>query len=170
MIAVVEKKDDFSADLFLETPGCQNLSDQITLRKKSARLLAKTNNRVLHRLERVLYPSRSLRTAEDRLLQDRREDQHGRASNQIIPEVTDIGRCEQDEDECLCKERREEHGRSGSPTNEESCQKKTKNAAIEQRTQNVACFNQIFNQNENLKDPNGHKIPHNCNHLCHDNK
>src|SRR5207245_6821379 len=108
MIAVVEKKDDFSADLFLETPGCQNLSDQITLRKKSARLLAKTNNRVLHRLERVLYPSRSLRTAEDRLLQDRREDQHGRASNQIIPEVTDIGRCEQDEDECLCKERREE--------------------------------------------------------------
>jgi hypothetical protein len=49
MIAVVTKENDFSADLLLQAAGRQNLSDQKSLGKKSARLLAETNNRVMHR-------------------------------------------------------------------------------------------------------------------------
>jgi hypothetical protein len=45
----VEEKDDFSAYFILEPPGRCNLSEQKSLRKKSARLLAEANNRVIHR-------------------------------------------------------------------------------------------------------------------------
>jgi hypothetical protein len=51
VIAVMKEKDDFSPDLFLETPRRDDLSKQKPLGKKSARLLAKTNNRVIHRSE-----------------------------------------------------------------------------------------------------------------------
>jgi hypothetical protein len=51
MIAVVKEKDDFTANLLLEAPGCRNLSEQKSLGKKSTRLLAETNNRVIHRSE-----------------------------------------------------------------------------------------------------------------------
>src|SRR4029077_4137947 len=146
MITIVKEKDDFSANLFLERPGSQNLSEQKPLGKKSARLLAETNNRVIHRSERVSYPSGSFLAAKDTLLQDGRQDQHSRASNKIIPEVTDIRRSEQNEDKRLREERREEHGRSGNSTTKESCQKETEDAAVEYRTQNVTCFDQIFDQ------------------------
>src|SRR4029077_10453494 len=153
MIAIVKEKDDFSANLFLETPGRQNFSEQKPLGKKSARLLAETNNRVIHRSERVSYPRRSFRAAKDSLLQDGRQDQHSRASNKIIPEVTDIRRSEQDEDKSLREERRKEHGRSGKSTNKESCQKEAEDAAIKYRAQNVACFDQIFDQTGKRCDP-----------------
>ena len=146
MITVVEEKDDFTTNLVLETPGRRNLSKQKSLGKKSARLLAETNNRVIHHSERASYCSVSFRAAKDGLLQDRRQDQHGRASNKIVPEITDIRCSEQDEDERLGKERREKHGRAGNSTNKESCQKETEDAAIEYRAQNVACFDQIFDQ------------------------
>src|SRR6059036_1238791 len=48
MIAVVKEKHDFSPNLLLKTPGRQNFSEQESLGKKSARLLAETNNRVIH--------------------------------------------------------------------------------------------------------------------------
>jgi hypothetical protein len=51
MVTVMKEKNDFSANLLLKTPGCQNLSEQESLGKKSARLLAETNNRVIHRPE-----------------------------------------------------------------------------------------------------------------------
>jgi hypothetical protein len=51
VIAVVKEKNDFSPNLLLKTPGRQNLSEQESLGKKSARLLAETNNRMIHRLE-----------------------------------------------------------------------------------------------------------------------
>jgi len=51
VIAVMKEKDDFSPDLFLETPRRDNLSEQKPLGKKSARLLAKTNDRLIHRSE-----------------------------------------------------------------------------------------------------------------------
>src|SRR6266481_4392498 len=96
VVAIVKEKDDFSTDLVLEPPRRQNLSDQEPLGKKSARLLAETNNRVIHRSERGSYPTGSLRAEKDSLLQDGRQNQHGCASNKIIPEVTDIRRGEQD--------------------------------------------------------------------------
>jgi hypothetical protein len=58
VITIVKEKDNFSANFLLETPGRQNLSDQEPLRKKSARLLAETNNRVIHRSELSLIPQR----------------------------------------------------------------------------------------------------------------
>ena len=97
MIAVVKEKDDFTANLLLEAPGCHNFGEQKSLGKKSARLLAETNNRMVHRSERFSYHSGRFRAAKDRLLQDRRQDQHGRASNKIVPEVADICRSEQNE-------------------------------------------------------------------------
>ena len=48
MIAVVKEKDDFAANLLLETSSRHDFSDQKSLGKKSARLLAETNNRVIH--------------------------------------------------------------------------------------------------------------------------
>src|SRR5437879_10781414 len=99
-----------------------------------------------HRSERPSSCSVSFRAAKDSLLQDRRHDQHSRASNKIVPEITDIRCSEQDEDERLGKERREKHGRSSNSTNKESCQKETEDTAIEHRTQNVTCFDQIFDQ------------------------
>ena len=109
MIAVVTEKDDFSADLLLQTARRHNFSEQESLGKKSARLLAETNNRVIHGSERASYSGGGFRAAKQSLLQDRREDHHGRASNKIVPEVTDIGRREQDEDEHLRNQRRKKH-------------------------------------------------------------
>jgi hypothetical protein len=51
VIAVVKEKDDFSPDFLLKTPGRRNLGKQKSLWKKSARLLAETNNRGIHRPE-----------------------------------------------------------------------------------------------------------------------
>src|SRR5207248_198124 len=107
MIAVVKEKDDVTANLFLETSGRRNLSEQKSLGKKSARLLAETNNRLAHRSERPSSCSVSFGAAKDRLLQYRRHHQHSRASNKIVPEIPDIRRSEQHEDEGLGKQRRE---------------------------------------------------------------
>src|SRR5213080_791814 len=159
MITIVKEKDNFSANFFLETPGRQNLSDQVPLGKKSARLLAETNNRVIHRSEQGSYPSGSLRAAKESFLQDGRQDQHGCASNKIIPEITDIRRSEQDEDKRLRKERREKHGRSSNPTNKESCQKETEDAAIEYRAQDVAGLDQIFDEISKRGDRNSDQTP-----------
>src|SRR5437868_8440440 len=159
MITIVKEKDNFSANLFLETPGRQNFSDQKPLGKESTRLLAETNNRVIHRSKRVSHRSGSCRAAKDSLLQDGRQDQHGRASNEVVPEVTDVRRSEQDEDKRLRNERREKHRRSGNSTNKESCQKETEDAAIEYRAQNVARFDQIFDQTGERGDSNGNQTP-----------
>ena len=121
MITVMKEKHNFSANLPLKTPRRQNLSEQESLGKKTARLLAETNNRVIHRPESVSCTGRSFRVAKDSLLKGRRQDQHGRAANKIIPKVTDIRRSEQDKDERLRKERREKHGGSGNSTNKETC-------------------------------------------------
>src|SRR5436190_3640273 len=101
MITVVKKKDDFSANLFLQAARRQNLSEQESLWKKSARLLAETNNRLMHRSEKPSYPSGSFSVAKDSLLQERRQDQYGRAPNKIVPEITDTRHRKQNEDECL---------------------------------------------------------------------
>src|SRR5215471_3347132 len=96
MIAVVTEKDDFSADLLLQAASRRNFSEQESLGKESARLLAETNNRI-HGSERASYPGGRFRAAKQNLLEDRRENQHGCASNKVIPEVTDVRRGEQDE-------------------------------------------------------------------------
>ena len=101
MIAVVTEKDDFSADLLLQATSRHNFSEQESLWKKPARLLTETNNRIIHGSERASYCSVSFRAAKESLLQDRRENQYGRAPNKIIPEVTDVRRREQDEDKRL---------------------------------------------------------------------
>ena len=61
---------------------------------------------MIHGSERASYPGGGFRAAKQSLLQDRRENQYGRAPNKIIPEVTDIRRREQDEDEHLRNQRR----------------------------------------------------------------
>ena len=94
VIAVVKEKNDFSADLLLQAASRRNFSEQESLGKKSARLLSETNNRVIHGSARASYPGGRCRAAKQSLLQDRREDQYGRAPNEIIPEVTDIRRRE----------------------------------------------------------------------------
>ena len=101
MIAVVEEKDDFSADLLLQAAGRHNFSEQESLGKKSARLLAETNNRVMHRSTEPSYPSGSFSIAKNSLLQDRRQNQHGGASNKIVPEITNARRPEEKEHESL---------------------------------------------------------------------
>jgi hypothetical protein len=49
VVAVVQEKYDFPADLFLQAPRRGDLGEQKPLRKKSARLLAEANDRVIHR-------------------------------------------------------------------------------------------------------------------------
>src|ERR687892_2262189 len=102
MIAVMTEKDDFSADLLLQTAGRHDFSEQKSLGKKSARLLSETNNRVIHRSEEPSYPSGSFSIAKDGLLQDRRENQHRGASDEIVPEITNARRAEEKEDQSLC--------------------------------------------------------------------
>src|SRR5262249_15138567 len=111
--------------------GGQNLGNQISLRKKSARLLVETNNRLIHRPRRSSCPGGRFRTAKDGFLQNRRHDQYGRAANEIIPEVTDIRRREEDEHQSLRKERREKRCGPGDSTNKERCQEQTQDAAVE---------------------------------------
>jgi hypothetical protein len=48
MIAVVKEKDDFTADLLLQSASGRNFSEQESFGEKSARLLTETNNRVIH--------------------------------------------------------------------------------------------------------------------------
>jgi len=74
MIAVVTKKDDFSADLLLQPARCHNFSKQETLGEKPAGLLAETNNRVIHGSERASYAGGGFRAAKQSLLQDGREN------------------------------------------------------------------------------------------------
>ena len=131
MIAVMKEKDDFSTDLLLEAASRHNFSEQEPLGKKSARLLTETNNRVIHNSMRTSYPGGNFRAAKQGLLQDRSENQYGRAPDEIIPEVPDVRRREKDEDEHLCEERRKKHRGSRNSTNKESCQEKTEDAAIE---------------------------------------
>src|SRR5256885_12251412 len=146
MIAVVKEKHDFSANFGLQTSSRQNFSDQISLGEKSARLLAETNNRVIHGSERPSYSGGSFSAAKHSLLQDRRHDQYRRASNKIIPEVTDVRCDEQHEHERLCNESSEKNRGSSDLTNKESCQEQTKNTPVEYRPQNVACFDEVLNQ------------------------
>src|ERR1043166_3691039 len=101
---------------------------------------------MIHGSERASYIGVRFRAAKQSLLQDRRENQYGRATNKIIPEVTNVRRGEQNEDKRLSNECREKHCGSGDPANKESCQEKTENAAIEDRAQNVACFDEILDQ------------------------
>src|SRR5438105_7975557 len=107
MIAVVKEKDDFSANFLLEMSSGQNFGSQISFRKRSARLLAETDDRLIHGSERASCPGGRFRTAEDSLLQNRRHCQYGRAVDEIILEITDIRRREQDEHEGLRNERGE---------------------------------------------------------------
>ena len=109
MVTVMKEEYNFSANLLLKSPGRQNLSEQESLGKKTARLLAETNNRVIHGSERASYSGGGFRAAKQSLLQDRRENQYGCAPNKIIPEVTDVRRREQNEDERLCNERCKKH-------------------------------------------------------------
>jgi len=74
MITIVKEEDDVSADFVLEPSSRQNFSEQESLRKKSARLLAETDNRLIHGSERVSYPGGSFRVAKHGLLQDGRHD------------------------------------------------------------------------------------------------
>ena len=122
MVAVVKEKHDFSADLVLETASRGNFSEQESLRKKSARLLAETNNRMIHGSEGASYSCGGFRAAKQDLLKNWRENQYGRASDEVIPEVTDVRRREHDENQHLGKERRKKNRRSRHSTNEESCQ------------------------------------------------
>src|SRR5712672_1917310 len=101
---------------------------------------------MIHGLERASYPGGRFRVSKQNLLQDRRENQYGRAPNKIIPEVTDVRRREQNEDERLRNERRKKHRGAGNSTNKESRQEKTENAAIEDRAQNIAGFDEILDQ------------------------
>ena len=64
MIAVVKEEDDFSADLLLQAPSRRNFSEQESLGKKSARLLAETNNRMIHGSERASYAGGRFRAAK----------------------------------------------------------------------------------------------------------
>src|SRR5215471_11570825 len=146
MIAVVTKKDEFAADLFLQPASGCNLSEEEPLGKKSARLLAETNNRMIHGSERASYARGCFRAAKESLLQNRRDDQYDRAPNKVVPQVTDVRCSEQNEHQGLCKERREKHGRSGNSTNKERRQKKTQDTAIENGAQNVACFDEVLDQ------------------------
>jgi hypothetical protein len=74
VVAVVTEKDDFSADLFLQLASSRNLSEQKSLGKKSAWLLAEANNRVIHGSERASYAGGGFRAAKQSLLQDRCEN------------------------------------------------------------------------------------------------
>jgi len=64
VIAVVKEKNDFSADLLLQAPSRRNFSEQESLGKKSARLLAETNNRMIHGSEQASYAGGRFRAAK----------------------------------------------------------------------------------------------------------
>src|SRR5262245_38748997 len=159
MIAVVKEKNDFAADLLLQMASRRNFSEQESLGKKSVRLLPETNNRLIHGSKRASHASGCFGAAKQSLLQDRRENQYGCASNKIIPEVTDVRRREQNEDERLGEKRRKKHRRSGDSTNKESCQEKTEDAAIEDRSQNVAGFEEILDQTGKRSDADSDQTP-----------
>src|SRR2546423_492860 len=165
MIAVVTEKDDRSPDLFLETPSGENLGDQISLGKKSARLLAETNNRAIHGAS---YLGGRFRAAKHSLLQNRRSDQYSRASNKIIPKVPDASCSEQNEHQGLRHECGEEDRRSANPTNKERRQKETKDTAVENGPQNIACFDEILDQAGKRSHPDSNQAPPRCQHLRRD--
>src|SRR5205807_8716395 len=54
------EKDDFAPNFLLDTAGGQNLSEQKSLRKKSARLSTETDNWVLHPLGTSFMPQREI--------------------------------------------------------------------------------------------------------------
>src|ERR1051326_7463336 len=89
MIAVVKKEDDFSANFLLETSRRENFRDQIPFRKKSARLLAETDDRTIHSSAGASC-QRGRLAAKDSLLQDRRHDHHRRGPG----DTTNEKRCE----------------------------------------------------------------------------
>ena len=70
----------------------------------------------------------------------------GRTPNKIVPEITDVRCGEEDKDERLRENCREENRGSSNSANKKSCQEQAKDAAVENRTQNVTGFDEIFDQ------------------------
>ena len=99
------------------------------------------------------------------MLQDRRDDQYGRASNKVVPQVTDVRCSEQNEHQALRKERREKHRGSGNATNKERRQKETEDTAIENGAQNVACFDQVLDQTGERRYADCDQTPRRCQRL-----
>ena len=84
--------------------------------------------------------------AENRALKNCREQKHGGAADEIVPEITDIQREERDEHERLREKRSEENRRTSHLAQEKRGEKKPKDAPIKNGAENVAGFNQVLDQ------------------------
>src|SRR6266513_236938 len=102
------------------------------------------------------------------MLQNRRNDQYRRAPDKIVPKVTDTGCSEQDEHQSLRYECGEEDRGPANSTNKERRQKKTKDTAIENRPQNVACFEEVLDQTGKGRDADRDQTPRRCQRLRRD--
>src|SRR6185437_13122265 len=107
---VMKEKDNFSANFLLQTSCGAHFSEQESLRKKSARLLAETDNWVIHHSESVSCSGGGLRIAEQSVLENWTQDENGSTANEVIPEVTDIGGSKQQKDQCLGEQSGKKYG------------------------------------------------------------
>ena len=96
VITVVEKENDLTADLRLQSSCGDNFCIKKTLREETARLLTEADDWLRHLL-------RADRLQEDRALQNYAKEKHCDAADQIIPEIADTEGPEKHQNKHLCE-------------------------------------------------------------------
>ena len=147
VIAVVKKEDDLAADFLLQPSRAGDFGVEKSFRKKSARLLAETDDRRTHD------------RAKNRALKNGSEQEDGGAADEIVPEIADVQREERDEHERLRQKRSEENRRASHIAQEKRGEKKPEDAAVKNRAENVASLDQVLDQVGEGSDSNRDQTP-----------
>ena len=92
-------------------------------------------------------------------MQDRGEDKDARAADEIVPKVTDIECEEENEHERLRDDGGKENRRAAHVAQEKRDQEKSENAAVKNGAENVAGFDQVFDQAGERRDGDRDQSP-----------
>ena len=87
------------------------------------------------------------------------EQEDGGAADEIVPEIADVQREERDEDKRLREKRSEENRRASHIAQEKRGEKKSKNAPIKNRAENVAGLDQVLDQVGEGRDSDRDQTP-----------
>src|SRR5204862_1372855 len=93
------------------------------------------------------------------LLQKPGEDQHGGAADKVVPKIADVRSEEEDEHKSLSQDGSKENGRAPHRRQEERDQKKSQDAAVENRSQNVAGLDEVLDQAGERRDRDSDETP-----------
>src|SRR6266478_5350600 len=97
--------------------------------------------------------------AEERLFEQRREDEDRSAAEQVVPEVAYFRGVKQNQNERLRTKRGDENRRAAHEAEEKSDQKYPENAAVKNRAEDINRLDQVLDQIGEEGEGNGDPAP-----------